>query len=128
MSDFNNLLIELQQEILLCSRYGDDEDLLNFLIGNPNLDVNYQDSFNGCTAMHYAAANGHMKCLSILRRFKAQHIPNNEGCFPIHWAAQNSKGDALKFLFDEFGDEIDVLAKNVSSRSTLTDAFQSGIY
>ena len=120
-----SLFEELQQEILLCSRYGEDEDLLNMLLSNPSLDVNYRDSNNGCTGLHYAAANGEVKCLQVLKQYNALHLPNNEGSYPCHWAAQNRKADSLHYLLDQYPD-VDVLARNSSGRSTLTDAFASG--
>jgi hypothetical protein len=115
---------EANRELLECARYGEDDDLL-LLIEQHHADVNYVDSNSGNTALHRAAANGHVKCMKILKDRGALHKKNNEGNYPIHWAAQNGQPQALKFLFDSF-EGIDVLEKNNQGRSTLTEAFQSG--
>lgn len=116
------LVEEVHRELLECARYGEDEDLLA-LIQQYQADVNHQDDRKN-TALHKAAANGHVKCLEILHQYGAKHTKNLEGNYPIHWAAQNGQADALKFLFDHY--TVDVLEKNESGRSTLTEAFQSG--
>ena len=53
---------------------------------------------------------------------QAIHVPNSQGNFPLHWAAQNSKKEALRFIIENY--EVDVLAKNFFGWSTLTEAFQ----
>lgn len=116
------LLAEVHRELLECARYGEHEDLLT-LIQEYKADVNHQDD-RGNTALHKAAANGHVKCLEILHQHGAKHVTNSEGNLPIHWAAQNGKAEALKFLFEHY--KVDVLEKNTSGRSCLTEAFQSG--
>lgn len=42
----------------------------------------------------------------------------------MHWAAQNGKLDAVKYLIESY-DNIDVLIQNTFGRSVLTEAFQS---
>lgn len=73
--------------------------------------------------LHKAAANGEVECLAVLKEFGAIHIPNMQGNFPCHWAAQNSKLDALRFLAENY--DVDMLVKNTFGRSTLTEAFQT---
>jgi len=46
------------------------------------------------------------------------------GNTPAHWAAQNGKPEALKYLIQHY--DVNVLAKNRVGRSILTEAFQSG--
>ena len=46
------------------------------------------------------------------------------GNTPAHWAAQNGKLEALKYLIDHY--DVNVLAQNSAGRSILTEAFQSG--
>ncbi len=112
---------ELDQEVLECARYGEDEDLRVILQHNGN--VNHKD-YAGNTALHRASANGHVQCLVILKEFNAVYGPNDQGNTPAHWAAQNAQLEALKFLFDNYP-EIDVLVKNEAGRSVLTEAFSS---
>ncbi len=110
----------MNKEILECARYGEDDDLRALIVAGA--DPNYCDE-SGNTSLHRAAANGEVKCILVLKELGALHIPNKEGNYPIHWAAQNAKADSLKTLFDNY--EVDVLAKNNAGRSTLTDAFDS---
>lgn len=77
---------EMDQEVLECARYGEDEDLRTLL--NAGANVNHLD-YLGSTALHRASANGHVLCLSILKEFNAVYKPNLEGNTPAHWAAQN---------------------------------------
>lgn len=112
---------EMDQEVLECARYGEDEDLLALL--NAGANVNHLD-YAGNTALHKAAANGNVGCLKILVDHKAINQANQEGNFPTHWAAQNGQLEALQFLFSAY--PTDVLVKNCQGRSVLTEAFQSG--
>ena len=70
-----------------------------------------------------AAANGEMECMSVLHTSHAVLLPNEAGNLPTHWAAQNGRADALKFLLEHY--EVDVLLQNKAGRSVLTEAFQS---
>ena len=86
----------LGNELLLCARYGEDEDLATILDFKQNpegesnvevlsVDVNYVDISSGNTALHFAAANGHINCLSLLHKYGARFLLNKEGCSPVHW-------------------------------------------
>jgi hypothetical protein len=140
MEEENLTLEEINQEILECARYGEVEEL-NDYIKNKGADCNYQDE-NGNTAMHKAgsshsffslpficvcflAANGELACLVILQQYGAKYLPNRQDNTPLHWAAQNAKLEAVKFLLSKYSDSIDVLAQNSFGRSILTEAFQS---
>eukprot|EP01031_Cornospumella_fuschlensis_P039944 gene39944-48649_t len=111
---------ELQYELLECARYGEDDDLRAIL--QANIPVNFQDE-NGNTALHRAAANGHVACLKTLKDFGATFLPNQQGNTPLHWAAQNGQAEAIRFILDNFN--VDVLEKNACGRSALTEAFSS---
>jgi hypothetical protein len=112
--------VELRDELLECARYGEEDDLRAIL--THGIDVNHQDD-NGNTAMHKAAANGQIACMAILKEFGAAFKLNEQRNSPLHWAAQNGRADAIKFLIDHY--EVDVLEKNAMGRSALTEAFQS---
>lgn len=60
----------------------------------------------------------------ILKEAGSLHRANVQGNLPIHWAAQNGKLDAVKFLVENY-DNIDMLVQNTFGRSVLTEAFQS---
>ena len=113
---------ELDSEVLECARYGEDDDLRAMLMAGGG--VNFRDPA-GNTAMHKASANGEVGCLRILKEFGADYCANAEGNLPSHWAAQNAKVEALQFLIDTYGEQVDMLAQNRFGRSTLTEAFQS---
>lgn len=115
-------LASMNAEILECARYGEHEELEEFL--KAGAEVNFMDA-QGNTAMHKAAANGEIKCLKVLKEYGATHKSNSQGNLPIHWAAQNLKKESLVFLIDAY-DSIDMLERNNMGISTLTDAFQSG--
>lgn len=115
--------LEIDQEILECARYGDDDDLRDLLKAGGN--VNFKDG-GGNTALHKAAANNHVGCLTILKEYTALYIPNSSGNLPIHWAAQNKSLAALQFLFANYESVVDVLTPNKAGLSTLTEAFNSG--
>lgn len=110
----------MNQEVLECARYGEDDDLKALL--EAGADVNFAD-LGGSTGLHKAAANGHETCIRILIQFGAKYNKNATGNTPAHWAAENGKAAALKAILEGF--EVDVLLKNDLGRSILTEAFQS---
>lgn len=113
---------EVDQELLECARYGEDDDL-RMMLEQYKANVNYKDSL-GNTALHRAAANGQVGCMTILKEHNALFLPNIQGNLPSHWAAQNGQAEALKFLVANY--TFDMLSKNDAGRSTLTEAFASG--
>ena len=115
-------LEEMNAELVECARYGEDEALRAYLAAGA--DVNSKDA-GGSTALHKASANGEVECLMILREFNATYGANDGGNYPSHWAVQNGRLDALKYLVDNYT-EVDMLKKNGQGRSTLTDAFTRG--
>ena len=73
----------------------------------------------GTTAMHKAAANAEIQCMQILKSYGAKLTKNKNGNTPVHWAAQNGKLEALKFLIENY-DDVDVLDKNDFGVSALS--------
>jgi predicted nicotinamide N-methyase len=114
MDDYNHELLE-------CARYGESEDLAAYL--GAGADVDFRNEL-GNSALHMAAANGQLDCMQVLKRFNACLLSNSAGNLPTHWAAQNSKHEALRFLVENYED-IDMLTTNNAGRSVLTEAFQS---
>lgn len=76
---------------------GDLELLKAYLDKNPG-DVDARDE-QGRTAVHMAAANGHMPILEMLFQFNPQpNVPNDEGNTALHFAALNNRVAAAEAL------------------------------
>eukprot|EP01038_Epipyxis_sp_PR26KG_P015858 gene15858-21491_t len=116
-------LKEMNSELLLCARYDELEDMLQLI--QTGAEVNHQDTNSGNSALHFAAANGHVQCIKALHKTGGKLLKNSEGNLPLHWAAQNKQLESLQCIFELYGDEVDVLVKNNLGRSILTEAFQS---
>jgi hypothetical protein len=113
---------EMGNEMLLCARYGEIEDMVAILDENV-VPVDYQnDGLN--TALHYVSANGNLECIRELLRRGARSLANSSGNTPLHWAVQNKQLDATKELLAN-SPGCDVLQKNDFGRSSLTEAFQT---
>jgi len=122
---------EATSEMLLCARYGEDDDLLNLLDAtfpdatSSSISINSIDPSSGNTALHLACANGHMSTVTLLlSRDGIEHLPNDSLNFPLHWAAMNAKPDIAQLLIDKFPD-LDVLAQNSSGKSVLSEGFNA---
>lgn len=116
-------LDEMNAEVLDCARYGEHEELRDLIVAGA--DVNHCDD-GGSNALHKAAANNEVECMKVLKEFAIAYKANEGGNFPTHWAAQNGQLDAMNFLIDNFGGEVDMLAQNKLGKSTLTEAFNKG--
>ncbi|EPY36092.1 hypothetical protein STCU_00539 [Strigomonas culicis] len=83
-----------------CARYneeGDVDALLHYLEEHP-ADINAQDS-QSRTAVHMAAANGHVDLLEALAAFQPKvDVGNVEGNTALHFAALNNRLSAAKWL------------------------------
>ncbi|KPA85479.1 hypothetical protein ABB37_01770 [Leptomonas pyrrhocoris] len=82
------------------ARYNEEGDLAllrAYLEKNPG-DVDARDE-QGRTAVHMAAANGHMPILAMLFQFSPQpNVANDEGNTALHFAALNNRVDAAEAL------------------------------
>ncbi|GET89986.1 ankyrin/TPR repeat protein [Leishmania tarentolae] len=98
-SEFREPLTDVDA-FLDSARYNEagDLDLLKaYLEKNPN-DVDARDE-QGRTAVHMAAANGHMPILEMLFQFNPQpNLPNDEGNTALHFAALNNRVAAAEAL------------------------------
>ena len=113
---------EAGDEMLMCARYGEFEDMVAILNENV-VPVDYQnDGLN--TALHYVSANGNVECIRELLRRGARSLANGSGNTPLHWAVQNKQLDATAELLANLPG-CDVLQKNDFGRSSLTEAFET---
>lgn len=91
------------EAFLDCARYNEDDDgelLRAYLVEHPR-DVDVRDS-QGRTAVHMAAANGHMSILEMLFLFNPQpDFPNYEGNTALHFAALNNRVVAAQRLIQK---------------------------
>ncbi|ORC89742.1 e3 ubiquitin-protein ligase MIB2 [Trypanosoma theileri] len=89
-----------EDAMLDCARYNDGDDsqqLHDALVHNSHL-VAAQDQ-QGRTAMHLAAANGHIAIMHTLAEFgAAPDVPNHEGNTALHFAALNNQVSAARLL------------------------------
>jgi SAM-dependent methyltransferase len=132
-------------EFLDASRY-DDVDVVRGL-----LQVHGESILSHCdghrnTAMHMAAANGHVRVVELLLSAESLWISssssekesspseqlliqrtNASGNTPLHWAAANGKNQVCDLLLRAYpnDDIVDVLQKNSAGRSILTEGFAS---
>ncbi|CAJ1029631.1 Ankyrin repeats (many copies)/Ankyrin repeats (3 copies)/Ankyrin repeat, putative [Leishmania guyanensis] len=98
-SEFREPLTDVDA-FLDSARYNEtgDLDLLKaYLEKNPS-EVDARDE-QGRTAVHMAAANGHMAILEMLFQFDPQpNVPNDEGNTALHFAALNNRVAAAEAL------------------------------
>lgn len=110
-------------ELLECARYGETADVAELL--EAGADVDHTDA-GGNTALHRAAANGHVDTVRLLAARGAGWRTNANGSTPLHWAAVNGHAPVVAALLEGWDAELDVLAKNAVGKSALTEAINHG--
>ncbi|KAI0364955.1 ankyrin, partial [Pilatotrama ljubarskyi] len=115
------------EEILLSCRYGDLEDIQQFVdkFGSDALATARDD--NGNTILHMVAGNGHTDALDYLLPLLPPSLlaaRNHAGTTPLHWAALNSHlAVAQKLVQFPGGPGVDLIdIKNSAGRSPLGEA------
>jgi len=120
---------EAKSEIIECARYGELDSVRALLAvwSEKVLDFVNTADVNGSTALHKAAASGHTTTVQLLLFNKSKHLTNQSGKnTPLHWAAANGHEEVVEMILNhDFGEELDVLAKNDGGRSALTEGFSS---
>ena len=111
-----------RRELLECARYGEEEELSVLL--SRGVPAGYADD-QGTTALHRAAANGHVACVRLLAAGGCPHAPNASGNLPLHWAVQQGHIEATRALLQLYPDA-DVLAQNSFGKSVSSEAFARG--
>ncbi|KAH9935183.1 ankyrin [Epithele typhae] len=118
-------------EFLLSCRYGDVEDIQQFVdrFGSDALSTARDEVGN--TVLHMVSGNGHTDALNILLPLAPPSLlsaRNNAGSTPLHWAALNAHlpiAQALvKWPSGPGADLIDI--KNAAGRSPLGEAENAG--
>jgi ankyrin repeat protein len=115
---------EAREEWMESCRYGEVDIVRALLSHFPSL-ITCVQADTGNTALHFAAANGHVEVAKLL--LKQNHIltKNSEGNTPLHWAAERGQAEIVQILTANANQEIDVLQKNEFGRSALTEGFTS---
>ncbi|KAJ3124526.1 hypothetical protein HK098_001074 [Nowakowskiella sp. JEL0407] len=125
-------------EFVLCARYGELEEMKE-LINNYLQSIGETSPSNATlrdlftrkdsdlnTALHMAAANGHVDILKYLIPYLTPGdigIGNQEGSTALHWAAVNGQVKAVEMLLAAGAD---ATQKNNSGRSAVTVGEQQG--
>gem|GEM_PF-4737666 len=88
-----------EPELIIYAVSGDHRALENFLLNNPDADVNTTIS-NGGTALHLACHEGHSRCVELLlahEKIKINQV-TPEGLTPLLLACFNGHADCVKLL------------------------------
>jgi hypothetical protein len=109
-------------ELLECARYGEEDELRQLLA--KGVPPGFADA-QGTTALHRAAANGHLACVRALAAAGCPHVANSSGNVPLHWAVQQGHVGVTRALLELYSD-IDVLAQNEFGKSISSEAFAKG--
>ncbi|KAJ4373456.1 ankyrin repeat-containing protein [Didymella sp. IMI 355093] len=105
-------------EILYLARANEASELEQFLttlstqISRPKDQIVAEavDSYSQNTALHYAAANGHIDIVKLLLSTSTSkpapflNLTNSSGNTPLHWASLNGHLEAVKLLIEAGGD------------------------
>jgi len=96
LAEFLNMKLRIQK-IFLFALKGNHEELQK--LAEAGVDINATDH-EGWTAAHWAAGDGHLKCLEVLAKYIKKDInaPNQWGCTPVYFAANKGHLKCLKFL------------------------------
>ncbi|RPD57948.1 cytoplasmic protein [Lentinus tigrinus ALCF2SS1-7] len=122
---------EYLEELLLSCRYGDVEDIQQFVEKfGPDVLATARDD-NGNTILHMVAGNGHTEALEYLLPLVPSSLlsaRNNAGSTPLHWAALNQHlSIAQKLVQFPGGPGVDLIdIKNATGRSPLGEAENAG--
>lgn len=111
-------------DVLECARYDELEDLHLLWEMVPDLSADLVDGDQN-SALHMAAANGHVRIIEFLvKEKKAKFSRNRAGNTPLHWALENKQEGAVLALIRDVP-EIDVLEQNDNKKSSVTLAIDS---
>ncbi|SCU93078.1 LANO_0E02960g1_1 [Lachancea nothofagi CBS 11611] len=105
---------EDQDAIILDARSGDLESLKDIFTNlvDPKLIVTCRDAHTKSTALHMAAANGHVQVIeyfaSLVESIPEESVKwvnsqNETGNTALHWASLNGKLDCVQVLCDKLG-------------------------
>ncbi|KAL4249248.1 Ankyrin repeat-containing domain superfamily protein [Abortiporus biennis] len=120
-----------KDELLLSCRYGDLEDIKQFVEKFGSHSLNDIRDENGNCVLHMVCGNGHTECLDYLIDKVSPtllSIQNNAKSTPLHWAALNSHLPIVQKLVQfPKGPGVDLIdVKNTAGRTPLGEAENVG--
>ncbi len=90
----------VNDDLIEAAQFGDLRSL-NSLLGDDDIDVNYQDS-NGNTALHHAVTYSHIDPVELLIRSNADvNIQSKRGSSVLHIAARTGRSDCAEIIFNQ---------------------------
>ncbi|OBZ69629.1 Ankyrin repeat-containing protein P16F5.05c [Grifola frondosa] len=119
------------EELLLSCRYGDVEDIQQFIDRFGPDALNSARDDGGNSVLHMVAGNGHTEALDYLLPLVSPSLlsaQNDAKSTPLHWAALNSHlAIAQKLVRFPSGPGVDLIdIKNAAGRSSLGEAENVG--
>lgn len=102
-SQTNNFLIGENRQLLIASKKGDKEKVLELLNVN-SIQINFQDE-NGWSGLHYSCDEGNLKIVEILIKAGADiNLKTIDKKTPLHLAASQGYFDITKLLIENGAD------------------------
>ena len=99
----NNKKNDINRELLLNSKKGDKEKVLE-LLSNNSIDINFQNE-NGWSSLHFACDEGNLKIVDILIKFKIDlNLITNEKKTSLHLSVMRGYFDISKLLIENGAD------------------------
>lgn len=128
-----NFTLRLTRDLRTASADGNVDELieiLNKISIKSNLIIDDGDDKDNRTALHWAARNGHYKCVKILLdRGANTNTRTNTGKTPLHWAAKRGHEACIQLLCDAnasfdfktywWGSKVEDLAKDKKTKDII---------
>ncbi|SMN21549.1 similar to Saccharomyces cerevisiae YPL239W YAR1 Cytoplasmic ankyrin-repeat containing protein of unknown function [Maudiozyma saulgeensis] len=124
---------EDQDAIIQDARAGDEESLKEIFttLIDPSMLVTCRDSISQSSALHMAAANGHLDTVKYILSLVSDseqkefiNLQNETGNTALHWASLNGKLDVVTYLCDEF--DADPFIRNKFGHDAIFEAENNG--
>ncbi|XP_049769506.1 GA-binding protein subunit beta-2-like [Schistocerca cancellata] len=99
-SDFNYGIMERGRRLIQAARQGAAEQLQELLAAGADVEARVEGLFSGRTALHVAAAGGHVAAASCLVGAGAEVDARTswEQSTPLHWAAESGHAGVVRLL------------------------------
>jgi len=122
-------------EFITCARYGELPEMISLvsshLLSHPNTSLSQLFAVtlppSNSTALHMAAANGHLPILQYLLPHLTPtiiNLQNAEGNTALHWSAINGKKEVVELLL-KAGAQTDI--RNIAGKTALYEAQNRGM-